>query len=77
MESSHKHLDIYKSLFLFDEPLKSYGSLYFTTFPMKSICHAIASFGTPKTKLTEPVFKRFYKDVLLSKEFQRAISKNG
>ena len=67
MKSSHKHLDIYKSSFLFDESLKSYGSLYFTTFLMKSICHTIASFGTPQTKLIEPVFQRFYKDVLLSK----------
>ena len=67
MESSHEHFDIYKSSFLINEPLKSYGSLYLTTFPVKSISHSIASFGKPQTKMIDHVFQRFYKDVLLFK----------
>ena len=44
--SSHEHLNTYKIPFLFNEPLKSHVSLYFTTFFMKSIYHTFASFET-------------------------------
>ena len=32
--------------FNFNEQLKSYASLYFTTFSMRLLCHTFASFGT-------------------------------
>ena len=34
-----------KLSFIFNEPLKRYGLLYFTTFTVKPICHTFASFG--------------------------------
>ena len=46
IESSHEHVDTYKISFLFNEPLKIYSLLYFTTFSMKTISRAFASFGT-------------------------------
>ena len=69
IESSHEHLDTYKISFLFNKPLKSYGSLYFATFSMKSICHTFASFGTTLAKLTELIFQSFCKDIILSAQF--------
>ena len=46
-------------VFLFNKPLKSYGSLYFRTFSMnKSKYHTFANFGTMQVKLIEPIFKR-------------------
>ena len=46
IESYHEHVDTYKVSFLFNKPLKNYGSLYFTIFSMKLIYHTLASFGT-------------------------------
>ena len=65
IESSHEHLVPTK--FLFKEPLKSYGSLYFTAFSLKPVCHTFVSFGTTQTKLIESIFQSFFKDILLSK----------
>ena len=59
IESSHEHVDTYKISFLFNKPLKSYGSLYFRIFSMnKSKYHTFANFGTMQVKLIEPIFKR-------------------
>ena len=46
IESSHRHLNTDKISLVFNEPLKSYHSLYFATLSMKSISHTFASFGT-------------------------------
>ena len=67
LESAHEHLDTHKILFLFNEPFKIYGSLYFTTFSMKPICHTFASFGTTLVKSIESIFLSFYKDILKKK----------
>ena len=67
IESSYEHVDTYKISFLFSKPLKSCGSLYFTTFSMTPIYHTFASFGTIKARLSEPIFQSFHKDILISK----------
>ena len=46
IENFPEHVDSYKISFLFNKPLKTYGSLYFTTFPMKSIYNTFPSFET-------------------------------
>ena len=66
IECSHKHQDSYKILFLFKEALKSYVSLYFTTFSVESLCHTVASFETTYANLIETIFQSICKDMLLS-----------
>ena len=46
IENFPKHVDSYKISFLFNKLLKTYGSLYFTTFSVKSIYNTFASFET-------------------------------
>ena len=60
IESSHERMDTYKISYLFKMPLKSYGSFYFTTFSMITICHTFVSFGTTQAKLIETIFQSFY-----------------
>ena len=63
IKSSHEHQDAYKTSFLFNEPLKSYSSLYLATFSMKSISHTFARFETTQAKLIELIFETFYKNL--------------
>ena len=46
IENYYEHLDNYKVSILFNKLLKSFGSLYFPPFSMKSIYHTFGSFGT-------------------------------
>ena len=65
IESSHEHLDIYKILFQLNEPLKNYGSLYFTTFSISSICHTFVNIGTTWLSWLKPFSKAFLKKYYL------------
>ena len=62
IESSPEQLNTYKISFLFNEPLKSYRSLYLATFSVKSISHTFAKLVTTQAKLIELVFESIYKD---------------
>lgn len=59
--SSNEHLNIYKILYLFNNPVKSRDSLHFATFFMKSISHTSGSFETTLIKLIESFLRAFIK----------------